>query len=155
NIGALMRRASELFHEASLECCYATLFYAIFDPATQVMKYVNAGHLPPILVRRDRPAVEWLDRGGPPIGLLPSCSYDVGSIALNPFDVIVAYTDGLVETPNSVGEQWGVERLVQTAKAAESRAPSNLLVAITEAVDAFSCKAPQHDDIALVVLRVL
>ena len=85
NIAALVRRANELFHETSLECCYATLFYAIFDPATQVMKYVNAGHFPPIVVRSERSTIEWLDRGGPPVGMLPTGVYDVGSIALNLF----------------------------------------------------------------------
>ena len=155
NIAVLIRRANELFHEASLECCYATLFYAIFDPATQVMNYVNAGHFPPILVRSERSTIEWLDRGGPPVGMLPTCAYDVGSIALNPSDVVVAYTDGLIESQNTAGEQWGVERLVRTVKATKNRTPSNLRVAITDAVDAFSCGAPQYDDMALVVWRVL
>ena len=155
NIAALIRRANELFHEASLEFCYATLFYAIFDPVTQIMKYVNAGHFPPILVRGERSTIEWLDRGGPPVGMLSTCAYDVGSIALKPSDVLVAYTDGLIESQNTAGEQWGVERLVRTVKASENRTPSNLRVAIKDAVDTFSCGAPQHDDMALVVLRVL
>ena len=87
--------------------------------------------------------------------MLPTCAYDVGSIALNPSDVIVAYTDGLIEAQNFAGEHWGIERLVRTVKATENRTPSNLRVAITEAVDMFSCEAPQHDDMALVVLRVV
>ena len=99
--------------------------------------------------------IEWLNRGGPPVGMLPTGVYDVGSVALNPSDVVVAYTDGLIEAQNPSGEQWGVERLVRTVRASENRTPSNLRVAITEAVDRFSCEAPPQDDMALVVLRVL
>jgi sigma-B regulation protein RsbU (phosphoserine phosphatase) len=118
------------------------------------MKYVNAGHFPPIVVRGGRSEIEWLDRGGPPVGMLPTGGYDVGSIALNPCDVMVAYTDGVIESRNASGEEWGVERLVRIVKAAENRTPSNLSAAITEAVDTFSCEAAQHDDMALVILRV-
>lgn len=153
DLAGLIGSANELFHEASLEHCYVTLFYATFEPSTRVMKYVNAGHFPPI-VMRDRSKIEWLDRGGPPVGLLPNCAYDVGSITLNPSDVMVAYTDGVIETRNAVGEQWGVERLLRTLKAAENRTPIRLSSDITEAVDAFSCGAAQHDDMALVILRV-
>ena len=65
NIGTALARVNDLFHEASLEHCYATLFYAVLDPSTRVMKYVNAGHFPPMLVQRER-ATEWLDRGARP-----------------------------------------------------------------------------------------
>ena len=154
NLAALVGRANELFHEASLEHCFATLFYATFEPSTRVMKYVNAGHFPPIVVRGSS-HIEWLDRGGPPVGLLQTCAYDVGSIALNPSDLMVAYTDGVIETRNASGEQWGVERLLRTLKTADNRTPIKLSSEITDAVDAFSCGVAQHDDMALVILRVV
>ena len=87
--------------------------------------------------------------------MLPECSYEIGWIALNPRDVVVAYTDGLIESRNAPGEQWGVERLVRIVMAADDRTPGNLRSAITEAVDAFSYEAAQRDDMALVILRVL
>jgi sigma-B regulation protein RsbU (phosphoserine phosphatase) len=155
DIAALIARASELFHEASLANCYATLFYAVFDPTTRAMKYVNAGHFPPIVIRGEQSEIEWLDRGGPPVGMLPACSYEAGCIALNPRDVMVAYTDGVIESRNAFGDQWGVERLVRIVMAADDRTPGNLRSAITEAVDAFSCEAAQRDDMALVILRAL
>jgi sigma-B regulation protein RsbU (phosphoserine phosphatase) len=142
------------FSTTSLEQCYATVFYATFDPATRVMKYVNAGHFPPAVVR-ERSKIEWLDRGGPPVGLLPTCAYDVGSIVLIASDLMVAYTDGVIEARNAAGEQWGAERLVRTLKAAENRTPIKLSSDITEAVDAFSCGAAQQDDMALVILCIV
>jgi sigma-B regulation protein RsbU (phosphoserine phosphatase) len=58
------------FHEASFEECYATLFYATFDPASRILKYVNAGHNPPLLTRADG-SIEWLETGGAPVGAVP------------------------------------------------------------------------------------
>jgi phosphoserine phosphatase RsbU/P len=154
DIGTALARVNNLFHEASLEHCYATLFYAVLDPSTGVMKYVNAGHFPPmLLVQRER-AAEWLDRGGPPVGILPACTYDIGSITLHPEDILVAYTDGVIETRNLSGQQFGVNRLVGIVRASEDRTPGALSADITTAVEAFSGGAAQHDDMALVILRI-
>ena len=153
DIGTALARVNDLFHEASLEHCYATLFYAVRDPSTGVMKYVNAGHFPPMLVQRER-AAEWLDRGGPPVGILPACTYDIGSITLHPEDILVAYTDGVIETRNMSDQQFGVNRLVGIVRASEDRTPGALSADITTAVEAFSGGAAQHDDMALVILRI-
>ena len=153
DIGTALARVNDLFHEASLEHCYATLFYAALDPSTRLMKYVNAGHVPPMLVQRAR-ATEWLDRGGPPVGLLPACTYDVGSITLQPEDILVAYTDGVIETRNMSGQQFGVNRVVAIARASDDGTPGALSADITTAVEAFSGGAAQHDDMALVILRI-
>ena len=153
DIGTVLARVNDVFHEASLEHCYATLFYAVLDPSTRVMKYVNAGHFPPMLVQRER-AAEWLDRGGPPVGILPACTYDIGSITLHPEDILVAYTDGVIETRNMSGQQFGVNRVVAIARASDDGTPGALSADITTAVEAFSGGAAQHDDMALVILRI-
>jgi sigma-B regulation protein RsbU (phosphoserine phosphatase) len=155
DLAALIATANRLFHEASLEHFYSTLFYATFDPATRIMKYVNAGHPSPMVVRKECSKVEWLERGGAPVGMFHNCTYEVGSIVLNPCDVMVAYTDGVVEGLNASGEHWSVERLVRIVKASEKRTPIKLTVEIAEAVDAFSYGAKHRDDMALVVLRAL
>lgn len=155
DLATLIAAANELFHEASLEHYYSTLFYAIFDPSSRMMRYVNAGQVPPMIVRKKQYDIEWLDRGGPPVGILPNCVYDVGSVALSPSDVVLAYTDGVIETQNASGEQWGIERLVRMVKESENRAPIKLRSEITEAVEVFSHDATQRDDMALVIMRVL
>jgi sigma-B regulation protein RsbU (phosphoserine phosphatase) len=153
NLAALIEAANRLFYEASLEHLYSTLFYATLDPATRVMAYVNAGHFPPMIVRRADAGIKWLDLGGPPIGIFPQSHYEVGSIALDPCDLVVAYTDGVVESRNSSSEHWGVERLVRIVQKTRHRAPIKLIAEIVEAVDTFSSGAEPHDDMALVVLR--
>jgi phosphoserine phosphatase RsbU/P len=155
DVASTIARANELFHEASPEHSYATLFYAALDPATRVMKYVNAGHFPPMLVRRRHGTAEWLDRGGPPVGVLPDWTYDTSSITLKPPDILVAYTDGVIETRNTSVQQFGAERLARIVRAAEYPTPHQLSADIIAAVEAFSSGAAQQDAMALVILRIV
>jgi len=153
NLASLIETANRLFYETSLDHVYSTLFYATLDPATRMMAYVNAGHFPPMIVRRNDARIEWLDLGGPPIGMFPQSRYEVGSIALDPCDLVVAYTDGVIERCNWSREQWGVERLARIVQRVRHRAPVKPIAEILEAVDAFSSGAEPHDDMALLVLR--
>jgi sigma-B regulation protein RsbU (phosphoserine phosphatase) len=152
---ALIETANRLFHDSSLEELYATLFYATFDPATRIMKYVNAGHVPPMLVRKDRSKIEWLDCGGAPVGLFHTYTCEVGSITLSPGDVMVAHTDGVNESRNAFQEEWGVQRMVTIARACEDQTAIQLRDRIVEAVDAFAAGTDQRDDMTLLVLRAL
>jgi phosphoserine phosphatase RsbU/P len=155
DLSALMTTINRLFHGASLEHLYSTLFYATFDPATRIVRYVNAGHPPPLIIRERHSDIEWLTCGGVPIGLFPDCTYTVGSNRLNPGDVMVAYTDGIIESPNTSGEQWGVKRLMDIVTAGETRRTVELNRSIMASVDAFSRGARERDDMALVTLRAI
>src|SRR5215475_11770283 len=73
-----------------------------------------------------------------PVGILPACTYDIGSITLHPEDILVAYTDGVIETRNMSGQQFGVNRLVGIVTASEDRTPGALSADIMTAVEAFS-----------------
>lgn len=153
DLSRLMTTVSQLFHESSLEHLYSTLFLAIFNPATHIMRYVNAGHPPPMMAREKHGQIEWLNCGGPPIGLFRNCAYSVGSSFLNSGDLMVAYTDGIIERSNVSGEHWGIERLVHMVTEGEVRTAIGFNTAITKAVDAFAHGVKDRDDMALVVLR--
>jgi sigma-B regulation protein RsbU (phosphoserine phosphatase) len=150
---SLIATANRLFYEASFADFYCTLFYAVFDPLTRSMRYVNAGHFPPLVVKRDGLNLQWLVSGGAPVGVFHSSHYEVGSIDLSPGDFIVAYTDGVIESQNRMGDEWGVERLVQIARSCKYQTAIQLSASIVEAVDTFSAGVEQHDDMTLLVLR--
>jgi sigma-B regulation protein RsbU (phosphoserine phosphatase) len=154
-LAASIAIVNRLFHEASLEDFYSTLFYSTFDPKTRILNYVNAGHFPPMVLRRDRSGIEWLGTGGAPVGLFHTNSYEAAAIALHPSDTMVAYTDGVIDSLNASGEEWGIERMVRIANAGEDRTAIELRTSITDAVHAFGNGAEQHDDMTLVILRVL
>ena len=114
-VRAIMRRANRFFHESVEGGRYVTLFYAVIDPARRRMLYVNAGHVPPVLLR-DGGEVELLEEGGVPLGLFEAPRYFEGHIAWEEGDILMLYTDGVVETANPDDDFYGMARLVSLVK---------------------------------------
>jgi sigma-B regulation protein RsbU (phosphoserine phosphatase) len=118
---AVLRAVNRQVHASALADRYATVFYGVFDGVTRTLRYVNAGHNPPMVIRRDG-SIIWLEAGGPPVGMFPDSTYEEGAVQLNPGDLVLAYTDGVTEAVSPTGDEWGVEGL--RLAAAESDAKS-------------------------------
>ncbi len=129
----------------------------LYDPVTHQFDYVNAGHNPPMLFhpRDGKWEISRLEVGGTVVGMLESFPYQQGQITLAPNDILVAYTDGISEAMNNNEEEWGEKNLVATIECNAAMAAAELLRCILQAADAFAAGAKQHDDMTLVVLRVL
>jgi sigma-B regulation protein RsbU (phosphoserine phosphatase) len=95
-----------------------------------------------------------LQSGGPVVGLIPECDYEEGHVTLRPDDIVVAFTDGVSETMNEAGDEWGDEALTEMAHEAHGVPPSELIDRITRGADTFAAAAPQHDDLTLIALRI-
>jgi sigma-B regulation protein RsbU (phosphoserine phosphatase) len=156
DLAELMERVNSLVYAASSANRYATLFYAAYDPQTHRLSYVNAGHNPPVILRKLAAACQVfrLEMGGPVIGLLQQC-YQQGSFHLESGDVVVLFTDGVSESMNAADEEWGEDRLIEFAKTCHGRPAFEVMTQILAAAEQFASGAPQHDDMTLVVLRVL
>ena len=136
---------------------FTTAFLAEIDLGTRQMHYVNAGHNDPIL-RRVSGAVERLSAGGPPFGL-PSFTeepivYASARVQLQPGDLLVIFTDGLVEAINDADQEYRESRLLASIESAPQESSEAMLKGIMAAVNAFTGAARQHDDITCLVLRV-
>jgi Stage II sporulation protein E (SpoIIE) len=114
---AVVHAVNRQLHASSPADRYATLFYGVFDEATHRLEYVNAGHNPPLLIRGGNSLVG-LETGGPPVGIFADSVYSAGIVQLNAGDLIVAYTDGVVEARDTAGEEWGVQGLFAAASGA-------------------------------------
>ncbi len=92
---------------------YATFFYAVIEAHGRRMRYVNAGHNPPYLLRRASGGVDVteLTAGGTVLGMFPEVDYEEAAVDLSPGDLLVAFTDGVTEALNPAGEEFGEERL--------------------------------------------
>jgi phosphoserine phosphatase RsbU/P len=156
NLAGLIKRVNDLVYGASGASRYATFFYAQYEAGARRLTYVNAGHNPPFLVRvrQEGLGVERLDQGGPVIGLMPAVLYEQVSVALYPGDLILAYTDGVSETMNPADQEWGEQRLLDTAKSCLSLPADQVIDRIMNAADTFAAAAPQYDDMTLVVIKV-
>ena len=127
-----------------------SVFYALLDPATGQLEYVSAGHPFPFLRRADG-SVEELGQGGLPLGIREPLPYRPGTTTLAPGDLLVLYTDGLVEATDPRGtEAFGYERL--RALTASGGEPQALHDGILAAFDAHVGGEPLLDDLTLVVV---
>ena len=155
DLAGLLKIVNHQAYVSSLADHYATVFYGVFDRTTRTLRYVNAGHTTPVTLRRDG-SVDWLEKGGAPVGMFPDSRYEEGMVHLDPGDVVIAFSDGVVEAENRAGEEWGVQRLLEAASAwAERRGgdAEDLVRLIFNSMDDFSMGC-QRDDATLAVLRV-
>lgn len=129
---------------------FVTLFYGELDPASGRLRYCNAGHEPPIVIRKDG-TVERLREGGIAVGIKDDESYEEGETLLQPGDTFVCYSDGLSEAVNGNRERLGEERIVEAARNARGRPASRIRDRIEEALALFAGAAAPVDDMTLVV----
>jgi len=147
-----MRAVNRQVHASSLSDRYATLFYGIFYRETRTLRYVNAGHNPPMVVRPDG-SIIWLETGGAPVGIFPDWAYEEGTIQLNRGDLFLAYTDGVIEASNPAAEEWGLEGLRKAVSSCAAQPAEAIVHAIFTSLDEFS-QGRQADDATVAVLRV-
>jgi serine phosphatase RsbU (regulator of sigma subunit)/dihydrofolate reductase len=157
DLGAKMANVNHLLYEASDSNRYATFFYAELDCNSRILHYVNGGHLAPAVLRKEDGAwqVFRLGDGGPVVGLLAGAAYKQQMLHLLPGDILLAFTDGISEAMNAAEDEWGEDRMIAEAQAHADLNAAELLQRLFRAADAFAAGAPQHDDMTLVILRIL
>lgn len=134
---AVVRAVNRQLHACSPVDRYATLLYGVFDENTRTLHYVNAGHNPAVVIRRGE-AVVWLEASAPPVRLFAETVYQAQAVQLYPGDLIVAYTDGIVEAANTGSEEWGVDGLLAAVRRCRTRQPESIVEAAFAALDEFS-----------------
>ncbi|HEY1527280.1 MAG TPA: SpoIIE family protein phosphatase [Candidatus Angelobacter sp.] len=156
DLGTKMANVNRLLYDASDSNRYATCFYAELDCAARMLHYVNGGHNPPAVLRKEDGAwrVFRLGDGGPAIGLLAGAVYKEQMLHLLPGDILLAFTDGISEAMNASEDEWGEARMIAEAQAHADLHAEELLQRLFRAADAFAAGAPQHDDMTIVVLRL-
>jgi phosphoserine phosphatase RsbU/P len=153
----LMHKVNRLVYEASASNRYATFFFAAFDPRTRLLDCVNAGHNPPVVLRRGpggKTEIILIEANGPVVGLLPDAPYTEQSLQLRPGDLFVAYTDGISEAMTRREEEWGEDRMLAAAGEVLDASAGDVLKCVFVAVDKFTAGAAQHDDMTLLVLKL-
>jgi len=136
---------------------FASLFSCYFDPKTALLRYVNAGHLPPLLVSqtgRTSLEVQRLTEGGPVLGLLPGASYRQGEVTVHPGDLLVMYSDGILEAQGKDQNEFGEERVLQVIRENWAKSPTEIRNAILTNVRHFLGGQAPHDDQTLLVVRL-
>jgi serine phosphatase RsbU (regulator of sigma subunit) len=147
----LLHAINRLFCENTADNSFATLLFSEYDDSARRLRYVNCGHLPALLLRTDD-ALERLDATSTVVGLFRDWECSVGERQLLAGDTVVFYTDGVTESFNAAGEQFGEERLVAALRRSRGLDSAALLRSLVEEVRQFSGDS-QQDDITLIVAR--
>lgn len=157
DLADVIGNVNRLVYDASAENRYATFFYAQYEPQSRRLTYVNAGHNAPMILhkREGEWQIKRLEEGGAVVGLLPNFPYTQAAVELEPGDVLLAFTDGISEAMNTDDEEWGEEQLIDAAKACEGLSAADTISHIVDAADRFAAGADQHDDMTLLVVRVV
>ena len=130
---------------------YATFYFALYEESTHSLTYTNAGHLSPILIRGTD--VRTLDSTGTVVGAFPIARYEERTVPLEHGDILVAYTDGIVEPENAYGEMFGEERLTDLIVKYAAADSSEIIARAMESVVQWTGSSELQDDMTMVVAR--
>ena len=151
----------EIFTLANKRLCenndagmFVTAWLGILDLKTGALKFVNAGHNPPLVCHEDGEFEYLKARGGMVLAGMDGVKYKTNELCLSPGDTIFLYTDGVTEATNDKNELYGEERLLSLANKNITKTPQQLIAAVKDDVDVFVGDAPQFDDITMLAVSV-
>jgi sigma-B regulation protein RsbU (phosphoserine phosphatase) len=149
----VVARLNNLLTETTAVGYFATFFFGIYNRNSSDLTYTNAGHDPPVLIRRDG-SVYRLQTGGVVLGFLKDQEYKQESIKLAPGDFLVLFTDGVTEVKNSAGEEFGDQRLIQFIKSHMDKNPQDLKGLLFDELKSFNTEADLEDDATFAIIHV-
>lgn len=148
----LANRLNELMPDATAESAYVTCVYALLEPREHCLRYTNCGHNPPLLLRADN-RIERLDRGGFPLGIFHDSRYETAACDLDPGDLVLFYTDGVVECPDPSEQEFGIERLEQVLVRSRHLPAEEIIDEILRATRAHGQTVSFDDDFTVMIVR--
>ena len=146
--------ANQLLRERMGPTEYVTAVYGVLDPGRGLLGYSNCGHAPPLLVRADGRFTK-LTTGGPPLGLLAGARYLSGEVTLEPGDLLVLFTDGVVEAEGPDGSEFGVDRLAEVVRAVRDLPCARIIEEVARATAEHTGEDSYADDFTILVLKRL
>lgn len=151
DLPSLARKVNALLLEAAAPQHYVTLFLSVYEERRRKLRYVNCGHVPPILLRAGGEA-DWLSSTAPAVGLLEAFMAQQNEISLGVGDTLLIYTDGVTETTGRGNDEFGAERLLSFLRTHARAEPGFLVARLLEARKEFAT-GEQRDDVTVLVAR--
>jgi hypothetical protein len=151
-----VERMNQIIHRSTLTSRFVSMFYGELE-LNGVFIYVNAGHPPPFRLKADGD-VRFLEEGGPVLGPIADSTYGRGFVRLAPGDLLLLYTDGILEASagdpaDAASEEYGVDRLVTLVRSRRERPAREIVEAVLADVERFCGGAPPQDDRTVLALR--
>lgn len=153
DVAEVLKDSNEIIASESSSGMFVTLFLGILNQTTGNLVYANAGHHPTLVLRAGDARFDALGVTGIALGIMEGSEYSQGQTALQPGDILVMYTDGIVEAVSPQGEYFGLERLKSIIAGSSDLSPEAMLKEIVDRVFSFSGNQPQFDDITALVVK--
>jgi len=156
-VAGRMMRANQRLKKDIKPGMFVAMLYAILDGEAKTIALCSAGQTQPIIRKVEAGSASLIETKGDtfPLGILDEAAYEETVLELFPGDVIVFYTDGIVEALNPSGEMFSFDRLIETVNASPDDSAESLLREILSQVSIFAAGSPQHDDLTLIVVRAI
>lgn len=154
NVSESIEKANELICADAKTGMFVTLFYAILDAKKKRLRYVNAGHNPPLLLKQQKGNTVLLKAKGIALGVIENIELEEEEIQLEKGDLITLFTDGVTEAINQKEEQFGQQRLLTLIEENRGLSACEIISKIEAEVTAFSGGQPQFDDITLMIIKI-
>jgi len=148
----IMASVNLLLTESIGAAGFVTAVYGVFDPAAGTYIYSNCGHNPPIILRADG-GTDRLESGGAALGIFAEAGYETAVATVNPGDVLALYTDGVVETSDPAGNEFGCDRLERALRAASGSGAQPMIESVVAETRTFAGTQGYQDDFTLVILK--
>jgi len=156
DLGALFGEVSHLLEDDFADGKFITMFLGVFDSRDRAISYVSAGHDTGLLYRPASGTFDELEATGAPLGIFPGLTYESARTApLEPGDFLVVKTDGITESEDPSGEQFGEPRLRASMQSHRGNAPAEIVQALYDDVVAYRATTSQADDITILTLRAV
>lgn len=156
----IVARMNRQLYDSTAPEKFASFFLGIYDEASSTLNYTNAGHVPPVIIRRHSPndgsgsgRVQELDGNGTVVGMFPSAEYTESCVKLDPGDLLVCFTDGASEPENPFGEEFGEQRLAQGIAAHADLPEDRIIATVHNQVREWTGSQDLPDDFTLLLAR--
>src|SRR5207248_6579002 len=156
SLAELTSKMNRLLYRSTGPSSYATFFYAEVDEDKRQLRYVNAGHNPPFLLRNcQTKLMEQLSTGGTIIGMFPQMRYEEAVVDLRSGDLLMAFTDGVPEALNPADEEFGEDRIREMLTRFGHLPVDDIAAELAGSLKAWIADAAQYDDLTFVLMKVM
>jgi len=151
SLSKLFEKLNSAFHKDILPNSFASMVYVEIEDNNDNLEYVNAGHLPPIVIKDGK--LTKLEKGDVALGLVGNSIFNSEKLNLRNDDYFIAFSDGVTEARNHVGDFYGLERVIHFIDNATYHSPEQLGQKLLFQVESFIGSAKAHDDLSIVILK--
>jgi sigma-B regulation protein RsbU (phosphoserine phosphatase) len=144
-------KLNKIFYRDSLPKIFASLLYVEVERESDKLKFLNAGHFPPMVISGNK--IQQLTKDAPALGLMPSAEFHEQSVQVNKNDLLFIYSDGLTEAQNEKGDFFGEEKLFNILTGNSAKNSAELGEELIQQVNTFVGKAPVFDDLTISILK--